>query len=807
MNAQGLVCTLVTVFALFISSSLMATEIVKRYAIIVAANDGGKGRVALRYAETDARSLVKVLQELGGLERANQLLLLEPSPDEIIAAISRIQKRIDEDKSNFKRTELFFYYSGHSDEKGLLLGETRLKYLRLKKALTEVTSDVQIAVLDSCASGAFTRIKGGKHNPPFMQDESSHVKGYAILTSSSASENAQESDAIGGSYFTHYFVSALRGAGDTTLDKKVTLNEAYQYAFHETLARTEQSISGAQHAAYDFKLTGAGDLVLTELNNAAASIQFEKDLNGRLYVRDPSGRLVIEISKVAGLHMQVSLPPQNYLITLDKQGLLYETAFTIQKNRSNTLSFEQFQRVDPEVSVARGGVASSVNEDDMSVREIIQYKKKKRRKELKINYQQVPLKLSLVPGISVPSKPLNNQKEMVAMDMQLLGSDSDNANYSFGLFSSTINEDIIAGQFAGMVSTVGGDVYGGQASGIVSVAKGNIYGGQGAGVIGVNTGDLIGGMGSGVVSLTSGNVKGGQGAGVVSVIGGDLDGGQGAGVVSIVAGDIDGGQGAGVVSIASGDIDGGQGAGVVAISGGNVIGGQGAGILNIALGDITKFQVAGIANFAGGNLAGPQVSGLINISNGVNESVQIGVLNTSKHAKKLQLGLINIARRNDGMALGLVNAIGNGRFDIAVSYDESKYSNLLIKSGAQGIYNQLSFGEKYEKGTRYRRIRWGIGINKKYSEKIALDYEVLLSTRFQQGDSIANCETCSHHSPVLTLGSTASYNIIHELKLIMGASINILQKSSRDKSSNERFFGKESDKVWPGVLLGLQFSL
>ncbi len=185
----------------------------------------------------------------------------------------------------------------------------------------------------------------------------------------------------------------------------------------------------------------------------------------------------------------------------------------------------------------------------------------------------------------------------------------------------------------------------------------------------------------------------------------------------------------------------------------------------------------------------------------------IGALNISKHAKKLQLGLVNIATRNDGMALGLINAIGNGRFDIGVSYDESKYSNFLIKSGAQGIYNQLSLGEKYEKGIRYRRIRWGVGINQKYHEKVAVDYEVLLGARFQQGDSIENCETCSHHSTVLTLGSTVSYAVIHELKLLMGASINILQKSSRDKSSNERFFGKESDKVWPGVLLGVQFSL
>jgi len=780
--------------ALF-SSPLMATEIVKRYAIIVAANDGGADRVPLRYAETDALALTKVLQELGGLKSKNRLLLLEPSPNEIISAISQVQKQISNEKTKVKRSELFFYYSGHSNEKGLLLGEDQLEYGRLKNALTQVSSDVQIAVLDSCASGAFARIKGGRHNPPFMQDESSNVKGYAFLTSSSASENAQESDAVGGSYFTHYFVSALRGAADTTLDKKVTLNEAYQYAFHETLARTEQSQSGAQHAAYDFKLAGAGDLVLTELNNSVASIQLEKELGGRLYVRDQSGRLVVEINKIPGLYVEVSLPPQTYLATLDKQGLLYKTAFTISKNQKNTLNFGQFHQVDPEKSVARGSISTSsspptiqaisqnlpqspsdhIAEDEMSISELIRYKTNARRKEIHGVFEQVPMKFSLMPGFSIPGKNTTGQKDISSLEIQVLGSDSDMTNNSIGLLASTVKEDVLGAQIAGIWSNAGGNIHGAQISGIVSNAKGHVYGGQVGGIISVNSGGVDGGQVSGIVSITNGDLRGGQVAAITSITTGNVKGGQ-------------------VAAISS-------------ITGGDVKGGQGAAIANIAGGDVSKFQWSGILNIAGGNTDGAQISTFLNITGGTNSGAQVGVLNIANQVNKMQLGLLNVANKNDGIAFGLINAIGNGRVDIDIHYDESEYNNLTIRSGAQHIYNHFSYGKKNNGDDDYARIRWGVGFSKKYSHHFSQDYEAMLSLRVPDDNSFHDENTYKHYPRVLTIGSNLSYAIIPKIKIVAGLSINALIKKQRGDLSKETYFGKETDKIWPGATLGLRISL
>jgi uncharacterized caspase-like protein len=106
------------------------------------------------------------------------------------------------------------YYSGHADEKGLLLGDDRYSYRSLRDRLDQIPGDVRIAVLDACSSGAFTRMKSGQSRPAFLVDESSDMRGHAFLTSSSDSEAAQESDRIRASYFTHYLLSGFRGAAD-----------------------------------------------------------------------------------------------------------------------------------------------------------------------------------------------------------------------------------------------------------------------------------------------------------------------------------------------------------------------------------------------------------------------------------------------------------------------------------------------------------------------------------------------------------------------------------------------------------------
>nr|MCH9684606.1 caspase family protein [Deltaproteobacteria bacterium] len=132
---------------------------VRRFALVVGANDGGADRVVLRYAGTDAAAVSSVLQRFGGVAAGDQWALADPSPEELEEALDRVEARIEEAKHSGQHIQFVFYYSGHSDEQGLLLSGEQMTYKALRQRVQQIPADVRIAVLDSCASGAFTRTK------------------------------------------------------------------------------------------------------------------------------------------------------------------------------------------------------------------------------------------------------------------------------------------------------------------------------------------------------------------------------------------------------------------------------------------------------------------------------------------------------------------------------------------------------------------------------------------------------------------------------------------------------------------------
>ena len=127
---------------------------VRRFALLVGANDGGTEREQLRYAATDAELLGKALLELGGVEAADRVVLVDPDVAALEQGFATMQAKIERAKQAGARVQFFFYYSGHSDETGLLLGGVHFDYKRLRNLIDKVSADVRIGVLDSCSSAA-----------------------------------------------------------------------------------------------------------------------------------------------------------------------------------------------------------------------------------------------------------------------------------------------------------------------------------------------------------------------------------------------------------------------------------------------------------------------------------------------------------------------------------------------------------------------------------------------------------------------------------------------------------------------------
>lgn len=335
-------------------------ESVRRIALFTASNDGGEGRMRLRYAESDALSISKVFEELGGLSPADNTILLSPTKKRFQNTLIDLAQRLNGQKNESERTEFIFYYSGHSDGEGLMLRDGKMSYRELRDSLKEIKSDVQIAILDSCQSGVFTRLKGGKRVTPFLMNAANRVSGNIFLSASSESEAAQESDEIGASFFTHHFVSALRGASDVSNDKQVTLNEAYQYAFNQTLENTENSQAGAQHPAYNFQIAGAGDLVLTDIKLASSSLVVPPDILGRIYVRDIRGGLVLELNKAQNKSLTIALEPGKYSIVLEANPELFQSDIKMISGESLVLSYPNFKKLKIAKNRSRGSELASV---------------------------------------------------------------------------------------------------------------------------------------------------------------------------------------------------------------------------------------------------------------------------------------------------------------------------------------------------------------------------------------------------------------------------------------------------------------
>lgn len=332
----------------------------RRFALLVGANNGGDGRAILRYAVDDARAIQKVLGEMGGILPEDSHILSNPSKEAFYKEIQGLTKEVLEAKEKFRRVEVIFYYSGHSDEEYMFLGKDRISYEEFRELITSMRADVRIAIVDSCASGALTLPKGVIKKSPFLMDTAYDMKGYAFITSSSASEAAQESSRLKRSFFTHNLISGMRGAADMNQDGRITLNEAYQFAFDGTLTQTEKTMAGPQHPSYHIQMSGTGDVVITEIWKSTAVLVLKKDIAGKIYIHNQDNVLVVELKKSAGREITLGLEGGAYRIINIDSSDIYESKVYVKTGQSLELGKDKFTQTDKIPTRLRGSLPEIV---------------------------------------------------------------------------------------------------------------------------------------------------------------------------------------------------------------------------------------------------------------------------------------------------------------------------------------------------------------------------------------------------------------------------------------------------------------
>lgn len=595
--------------ALLLALPLLAQGATQRFLLLSSANLGGPGKVPLRYAQSDARGFGRVLATLGGVDGRDIVRLDEPDSTSLLTGLDSLSRLVAEARAKGNRTEIVFYYSGHADENGLLLGPQRMDYRRLRQALDASGSDVRLAVLDACASGGALRAKGGVRRPAFLTEETQDLRGRALLTSSTALENSHESDSLGGSFFTQALLTGLRGAADADRDGKVTLNEAYRFAYQETLRRTREAKAGSQHPSVDMDISGAGDVILTDLRNPAARLHLDSALVGQLDLRDSTGSLVAQLQKWPGMPLDLGLEPGIYRGTftrgeISRHGALQASLLTESVLNDSLLS--TWDTLAPAPKPPETSPSLPATEDSLPF--------------VKFNFGLMP-------------------------PMDLAGEAGLKSRQGFALEIALAEAAAIKGwQIAGGMATSRGRMQGAQIAGGAAIAEGDSVIGTQIAMVTVARGAVRGSQ-LGLISIARGGVTGAQ----IS----DLANFSGSGAfkgVQLSAFFNSASQGTGLQGALvnwAGDLEGAQ-AGLV--NGAGKLHGFQAGLVNIDR-RFEGFQ-AGLVNVA--RSASAFQAGLVNVDRSF-EGFQAGLVNVTETTKGFQTGLINVTDSLHGFQFGLIS--------------------------------------------------------------------------------------------------------------------------------------------------------
>ncbi|MBX2803105.1 MAG: caspase family protein [Myxococcales bacterium] len=757
-----------------------AGEAVRRHALLVGANDGGGERVTLRYAHDDARSMSDVLTQLGGVSGVDRTLLLDPSVGSLRDALGSLRADLEDATT---RSEVIFYYSGHSDEEGLMLGEEHFGYPQLRAELETLKAEVRVAILDSCSSGAMIRSKGGTRVAPFLVDESNSVDGFAYITSSAADEVSQEAERIGGSYFTHYLASGLRGAADLSGDGRVTLDEAYAFAYEETLQRTERTQHGPQHASRDNHLSGEGNLVITDLQLTTASLVLDEALDGRALIRDDDGDLVAELLKPSGRAIELGLGSGSYDVVFTVPGSdRYAVAtVTLVTGASTLLDASDLRWFDAENAVARGGGTPPTAElsDGVVAPQAQMVNTSKRRRAPR---------LALAPGLPWVRG---------GVDTAVLGLVGIQSPELQGA-AVALGAVLVQGRSEGLVLSLGGN-WAAESSGLQATLGANVVTGDVRGLqlsLGANAGQRVGAIQASLGgNLATAGLRGAQVTLGVNMAHREMRSLQASVGANVTSADAKGLQGTVGVNVAK------------SIHGAQVSVGA-----NVAPGSSEGLQATVGLNVAG-DLRGVQAGG-VNVAKDV-EGGQIGFVNAGKHVKGLQIGLVNVADDVDGLALGLLTIERKGRHDLLAYASESDLVNAEFKLG--GDYFHTVFGVGGVPG-RHAWYGLGWGGHAPMGETFWLDIDGIWQnylpvadiTQLVDGEAVEfDAFDIRNNTSVVRGRVTLGAQLAKQLAVFGGVSMAMRLPINSDKrldiAPGYAFAEDREIRAWPGVVAGVQF--
>ena len=328
-----------------------------RFALLVAHDQGGAGQSELRYSHHDAARMHAVLTELGDVSEDAVRQLENPTASELDRGLDWLSQAAGQAQAMGRDPLAVFYYSGHARATALSLGPEEYGIDRLRRRLRALPVKVRLVILDACQSGRFSEVKGVLPAREFAVSSirKLDIRGLAVMASSTGSELSQESEAIGGSFFTHHLTSGLRGAADRDRDGRVSLEEAYRYAYDRTVLATAATRVGRQHPTLELEVRGHGALVLTQPERASSRLRVPANAAQSVLIATAGGRVWAEVEASRDEGAEVPLPPGNYQVLLRKNGEVERCSAEVLHGQDALIEAAQCTSVDAKEGLPKSG--------------------------------------------------------------------------------------------------------------------------------------------------------------------------------------------------------------------------------------------------------------------------------------------------------------------------------------------------------------------------------------------------------------------------------------------------------------------
>lgn len=205
------------------------------YVLLVGVSNYVNHREPLQYPDNDALNLFAFLRspEGGAIPTKNIINLVDKVAtrrnilDSLNAMLSRVTKK----------DMVIFYFSGHGI-KGAFLPidydgtyEKVVYHHEIYSALQQSNAQFKMCIADACHAGSMQEQKGirGGSQTDFYQNSQSVQSDFAMLLSSTSSENSAEADRLQQSVFSYFLIKGLEGQADTNDDRRISIQELFNY--------------------------------------------------------------------------------------------------------------------------------------------------------------------------------------------------------------------------------------------------------------------------------------------------------------------------------------------------------------------------------------------------------------------------------------------------------------------------------------------------------------------------------------------------------------------------------------------------